>query len=93
MKPTIPPAIAPIPAPTRSTSAAPVKVTTPPDADPVPVAGGAVLVTFLGWPVNEGPLLVGGGDADEVIFGAVVVGTTVAEALALEVLTGIVLLA
>ena len=84
--------MAPTP-PTLSTFAVPVKVTTPPGAVPVPVACGAVPVAFLGWPVNVGALLVETGEADWVIFGATVVGTTVAEEVALAVPAGTVLLA
>ena len=82
--------MAPIP-PTRSTSAPPVKVTIP-LAAPVPVACGAVPVAFLGVPVNVGPLLMETGEAEGVITGAVVVGTTVAE-VAAAVPAGTVLLA
>ena len=91
MNATIPPMMAPTP-PTLSMFALPVKVTTPPGA-PVPVACGAVLVTFLGWPVNVGVLLVETGEAELVITGAVVVGTTVADEVAAAVPAGTVLLA
>ena len=90
MNATIPPMMAPTP-PTLSMFALPVKVTTPPGA-PVPVACGVVLVAFLEWPVNVGVLLVETGEAELVIFGAVVVGTTVAE-VAVAVPAGTVLLA
>lgn len=83
MNATIPPMMAPTP-PTLSMFALPVKVTTPPGA-PVPVACGAVLVTFLGWPVNVGVLLVETGEAELVITDAVAVSTTAAEVAAAEV--------
>lgn len=91
MKAAMPPRMALIP-PTLSTAALPVKVTTPPGA-PVPVACGAVPVAFLWVPVNVGALLVETGDAESVIFGAVVVGTTIAEEVGVVEPAGTVLLA